>query len=266
MALLGPQSSIIFGLLGNLVSFLVYLAPLPTFYRIFKKKSTEGFQPIPYSVALFSAMLLLYYAFLKVNAFILITINAIGCVIESLYLMLYMIYAAKSAKIYTTKLILLFNIGAFGLIVLFTYIFSVGSLRLTVVGWICAVCSVCVFAAPLSVIRLVIRTKSVEYMPFPLSCCLTICAVMWFLYGLSIHDYFIATPNVLGVGFGVTQMILYLIYTKRSNEIMPVVDPKEQSVGITTAQNQETINPNGTLSGEIEIQTLDQPSEELMNA
>lgn len=47
---------------------------------------------------------------------------------------------------------------------------------------------------------------------------------------------------------------------------MPVVDPKEQSVGITTAQNQETINPNGTLSGEIEIQTLDQPSEELMNA
>lgn len=44
-------------------------------------------------------MLLLYYAFLKVNAFILITINAIGCVIESLYLMLYMIYAAKSAKV-----------------------------------------------------------------------------------------------------------------------------------------------------------------------
>lgn len=72
----------------------------PTFYRIFKKKSTQGFQSIPYSVALFSAMLLLYYASLKgSNAFMLITINGIGCIIESLYLLFFMIYATKTAKV-----------------------------------------------------------------------------------------------------------------------------------------------------------------------
>ncbi|GAY40861.1 hypothetical protein CUMW_055100 [Citrus unshiu] len=235
MAILGPHSVIIFGLLGNIVSFLVYLAPLPTFYRIFKKKSTQGFQSIPYSVALFSAMLLLYYASLKgSNAFMLITINGIGCIIESLYLLFFMIYATKTAKIYTTKLLILFNIGALGLIVLLTYLLSKSSdQRLTIVGWICAVFSVCVFAAPLSIIRQVIRTKSVEYMPFSLSCCLTICAVMWLLYGFSIKDYYIATPNILGMAFGATQMILYLAYrTRRNSEILPVaaavVDPKDR--------------------------------------
>lgn len=251
MALLGHQSVIIFGLLGNIVSFLVYLAPLPTFYRIFKKKSTQGFQSIPYSVALFSAMLLLYYAFLKGsnNGFMLITINSIGCIIESLYLLFFMIYATKTAKIYTTKLLILFNFGALGLIVLFTYLFSKSSdQRLTIVGWICAVFSVCVFAAPLSIIRQVIRTKSVEYMPFSLSCCLTMCAVMWLLYGLSIKDYYIATPNILGMAFGVTQMILYLVYRKRrNNEILPVavVDPKHRE----EANNNNGIHMNMIIAG-----------------
>ncbi|XVF72545.1 hypothetical protein PTKIN_Ptkin12aG0129600 [Pterospermum kingtungense] len=216
--------SVVFGLLGNILSFLVYLAPLPTFYRIFKKKSTEGFQSIPYSVALFSAMLLLYYAFLrKQDGVMLITINSIGCLIESMYLLFYMVYATKSARIYTTKLLIFFNIGALGLIILLTLVFSKGSHRVTIVGWISAVFSVCVFAAPLTIIRLVIRTKSVEYMPFTLSFFLTLCAVTWFLYGFSLRDYYIATPNILGFSFGITQMILYLLYRNSGRRELIIV-------------------------------------------
>lgn len=71
----------------------------PTFYQIYTKKSSDGFQSIPYSVALFSAALLLYYAFLKTNAYMIVSINGIGCVIESIYLFLYVLYASKKSKV-----------------------------------------------------------------------------------------------------------------------------------------------------------------------
>ncbi|KAL2900531.1 Bidirectional sugar transporter NEC1 [Bienertia sinuspersici] len=220
------QLTFIFGILGNIVSFGVYLAPLPTFWRIIKQKSTLGFQSIAYSVALFSAMLLLYYASIKEsNGTMIITINSIGCAIEGSYLIIYLVYAPKKAK---PSLLGLFNLGFFGLIVVTTMafvhgadthtMFSKGGMRESVVGWICGIFSVCVFAAPLSVMRMVIKTKSVEFMPFWLSFSLTLCAIMWFCYGFLIKDFYIALPNVLGLAFGITQMILYIIYKDSSKK------------------------------------------------
>ncbi|XP_073290712.1 bidirectional sugar transporter NEC1-like isoform X1 [Primulina huaijiensis] len=210
-----------FGILGNIVSFLVYLSPAPTFYRIWKKKSTEGFQSFPYSVALFSATLYLYYAYLKQNVLILITINSIGCVFEIFYLTIFMIYATKESKVFACKQLLLINFMSLGLIIGGTSLLSNGDNRVRIVGWICAAFSVSVFAAPLSIMRQVIRTKSVEFMPFSLSFFLTLCAVMWFFYGLLIKDYYIAAPNILGFSFGIMQMILYMVYKNRKQQIQP---------------------------------------------
>ncbi|KAK6780742.1 hypothetical protein RDI58_022926 [Solanum bulbocastanum] len=233
------QLAFAFGILGNGVSFLVYLSPLPTFYRIFKRKSTEGFQSIPYSVSLFSAMLYLYYAYLKKNEILLITINSFGTGIQLIYLTIFMIYATKSAKIFATKLLIGFNIVAFGAIVGLTYIFAKeNELRISIVGWICAVFSVSVFAAPLSIMRRVIQTKSVEFMPFPLSFFLTICAVMWFFYGLLKKDMYIAMPNILGFSFGIAQMILYAIYRNRKQQVLPdlsLMDLKEIAIDMKAA-------------------------------
>ncbi|CAA2955652.1 bidirectional sugar transporter SWEET14-like [Olea europaea var. sylvestris] len=200
-----------FGLLGNIISFMVYLSPLPTFYQIYKKKSSEGFQSVPYVIALFSSMLWMYYAFLKSdNTTLLITINSVGCFIETAYISFYLFYAPK--KVQTIKLIFVVIVCGFGLIVLTNQLVVKASKRTHVVGWICLVFSLCVFIAPLGIVRQVIRTKSVEYMPFLLSFFLTISAVMWFFYGLLLRDFIIAIPNVLGFSFGVLQMVLYVIY------------------------------------------------------
>ncbi|GFP91614.1 bidirectional sugar transporter sweet10 [Phtheirospermum japonicum] len=207
---------------------MVFLSPMPTFYQIYKKKSTEGFQSVPYVVGLFSAMLWIYYAFLKPETTLLITINSVGCFIQSAYICFYLFYAPRNARVQTLRVLLLLNVVGLGLIVLLTNFYAKESYRADIVGWICLVFSLCVFVAPLCVVRQVIRTKSVEYMPFLLSFFLTLSAVMWFFYGLLLKDYNIAIPNVLGFIFGVLQMVLYAIYKKANKKIESQIDAIEE--------------------------------------
>ncbi|OWM65517.1 bidirectional sugar transporter SWEET9-like [Punica granatum] len=223
-----PSSTLAFafGLMGNIISFITFLAPLPTFYQIYKRKSTEGFQSIPYSVSLLSATLLVYYGLLKKDTLI-ITINAFGCLIETAYVAAYLLYASKKARMLTLKLLVGMNVLGYGAVLLGTMFLARGSPenRAHILGWICMAFSLSVFAAPLCIMRKVIRTKSVEYVPFSLSLFLTLGAVVWFFYGFVKADYFIAVPNVLGFIFGVVQMALYFMYRnakKLIQEVKPV--------------------------------------------
>lgn len=221
-----------FGILGNLISFLVYLSPMPTFYRIVNKKSTEEFHSVPYVMALFSAMLMIYYATLKVDATLLITINSFGCVIETIYISLYLAYAPKKALVFTLKLVILLNFVGIWVIVGITHYLVKAPKRVQVIGGINLLVSLCVFAAPLSIMKKVVQTKSVEFMPFWLSFFLSFSAVMWFFYGLLTKDIYVALPNIFGFLFGIVQMVLYAIYKLGREELkLPqVVKPTATSV------------------------------------
>ncbi|XP_023875262.1 bidirectional sugar transporter SWEET12 [Quercus suber] len=201
-----------FGILGNIISFVVFLAPVPTFIKVCKKKSTEGFQSVPYVVALFSAMLWLYYASLKSDEILLITANTVGVVVETIYIAIYIAFAPKQARTFTLRILILMNFGGFCSILLLSHFLAQGETRVRILGWVCVAFSVSVFAAPLSIMRVVIRTKSVEFMPFYLSLFLTLSAIMWLLYGVLQKDLYVALPNVLGFIFGVLQMVLYMRY------------------------------------------------------
>ncbi|OIW13188.1 hypothetical protein TanjilG_17544 [Lupinus angustifolius] len=206
MAILGIHNTLAltFGIIGNIISFLVYLAPI--------------------------SMLWLYYAYLKTNAILLITINSIGCVIETIYISMYIIYAHKDARSLTIKLLMTINIGIFTLIPLISQFALPHSLHVKIVGWICVSVSVSVFAAPLSIVARVIKTKSVEFMPFWLSFFLTLSAIMWFAYGAFLKDICIAIPNVLGFTLGLLQMLLYAIYRKGEARKNEVIEEREKTL------------------------------------
>ncbi|CAL0305190.1 unnamed protein product [Lupinus luteus] len=253
------QSHIVFlfGILGNIASFVCFLAPLPTFYRVCKKKSTEGFQAIPYIAALFSAMLWIFYAYVKTGAILLITINAFGCMIETIYLAIFITYCPKKIRMSTLRMIILVNIGGCCAIVLLIHLLAKGDGRVKILGWICVVFSTSVFAAPLSIIRVVIRTKSVEFLPFPLSLLLTISAVMWLLYGVTLKDIYVTLPNIVGLTFGTIQMILYALYRKNK----PVKDQKlpEHEGDNKNEEKQEEMN---SYNRDIEIGDKKQENQE----
>ncbi|MCE3051169.1 hypothetical protein HAX54_049035 [Datura stramonium] len=246
-----------FGVLGNIISFVVFLSPIPTFYKIYKKKSTEGYQSIPYVVALFSSMLWIYYAFLKTNTTLLITINSFGVFIETIYVGFYLFYAPKKARVQTVKVLMLSVVGGFGAIILVTQFLFEGVVRGQIVGWICLVFSLCVFVAPLGIVRQVIKTKSVEYMPLLLSVFLTLSAVMWFFYGLLLKDINIAAPNVLGFIFGILQIVLYAIYSKKEKVILKEQKlPEVQKTAVIVADDENT-NANKKLPELTQEQIID---------
>ncbi|GMH16718.1 hypothetical protein Nepgr_018559 [Nepenthes gracilis] len=220
----------IFGLLGNVISMLMCLSPAPTFYRIYKKKSTEGYQCVPYIVTLFSGMLWIFYAFYDPNSTFILTINSFTVFLESVYIVIFLFYGTKEARITAIKLFLLINVAGFGAIAFVVLVIAKSNqMRLKIMGWICLIFAVSVFVAPLGVMRQVIRTKSVEYMPFLLSLFLTLNAITWFFYGLIKHDYYVALPNVVGFIFSLAQMVLYAIYRK-SKETVTDEDPKGKNL------------------------------------
>ncbi|GJN07895.1 hypothetical protein PR202_ga25766 [Eleusine coracana subsp. coracana] len=227
------------GILGNILSFLVTLAPVPTFYRVYKKKSTESFQSVPYVVALLSAMLWLYYALLTRDV-LLLSINAIACVVQSVYLTIYIVYAPKEAMAFTLKLLCTLNVALYGGMVAFLQFYVKGHHRVSIAGGIGAAFAFAVFVAPLAIIRQVIRTKSVEFMPIGLSFFLTISAVVWFLYGLLMKDFFIAMPNILGLLFGLAQMALYFVYRnpKKNGAVSEIQVVEEQAADEIKDQQQ----------------------------
>ncbi|CAH8367321.1 unnamed protein product [Eruca vesicaria subsp. sativa] len=157
---------------------------------------------------------------IKKNVMIMITINSFTFIMQIFYISIHMFYAPKKEKTLTVKFVLFVDVLAFGLIFFLTYFLLHGEKRVQVLGYICMVFSLCVFVAPLGIIRKVIKTKSAEFMPFGLSFFLTLSAVMWFFYGLLLKDMNIALPNVLGFIFGVLQMILYLIYKKPGTKVL----------------------------------------------
>ncbi|KAG2694735.1 hypothetical protein I3760_08G159000 [Carya illinoinensis] len=209
-------SSFIVGIIGNVISILVFACPIKTFTQVVKRKSTENFKGIPYLTTLLSTSLWTFYGLLKPDGLLVTTVNGAGAVFQSIYVILFLIYAPMDKKVLTGKLVAILNVGFLGLVIAVTLLAMHGSLRLTFVGILCAALTIGMYAAPLSAMRTVIKTKSVEYMPFFLSFFLFLNAGIWTTYAVLVKDYFIGVPNATGFVLGSVQLILYAIYNNKS--------------------------------------------------
>ncbi|KAF7834065.1 bidirectional sugar transporter N3-like [Senna tora] len=201
-------------------------------------------------------MLWIFYAYMKTGEFLIITINSFGCVVEVIYLVIYITYCPKKARVFTLRLILLLNFGGFCIIVLLTHLLAKErQARFELLGWIC--------------VRVVIRTKSVEFMPFTLSLLLTASALMWLLYGIFLRDIYVTLPNIVGLAFGTIQMVLYLIYRNHKPPVQDQVKVPENKGDIenvvvepvimdekkeTKDQTEHNNNNNNNKTGEVSIE------------
>ncbi|CAM6123033.1 unnamed protein product [Calypogeia fissa] len=251
---------LVFGIIGNIIGVGVNLAPMPTFWRIYKEKSTQGFSGLPYVFSLFAALLWVLYGLPMVtqNALLLITINVASSSIQIFYLTVFVIYAAKEARIHVIRV--LAGCSAFmTTAAVLTLMVVKQSRRTETVGCICVVIGAMTYASPLSVARMVVLTRSVEFLPILLIVCFFINSCVWTLYGIFTKDIFVLIPNGLGVAFGVAQIALYLMYrnAKPVKEIYKVeVDKLGDAVSI------EIEVPTDTFVSSPSIHTPDETHQE----
>ncbi|KAJ8510061.1 hypothetical protein OPV22_000495 [Ensete ventricosum] len=207
----------VFGIFGNATALFLFLSPLVTFKRIIRKRSTEDFSGVPYNMTLLNCLLSAWYGlpFVSPNNLLVSTINGAGSVIEAVYVLIFLVYAPKKERARVAAMFT-FVLSVFAVISLVSVLALHGHRRKLFCGFAAAIFSICMYASPLSIMRLVIKTKSVEYMPFLLSLFVFLCGTSWFVYGLLGGDPFVTVPNGCGSALGAMQLILYTIYRNRT--------------------------------------------------
>eukprot|EP00253_Pinus_taeda_P008644 PITA_08644 len=213
---------LVVGIIGNATSLALYLSPMSTFWGIYKFKSTKEYSGLPYVFTLFNCCVGLLYGspFVKPHSTMILTINSAGFVLETFYLTSFLTFAVPKRKVRTIRLTCALML-AFGLEVGITiFAFHTLHVRQLVVGTVGVVLSIIMYASPFSVVRLVIRTKSVEYMPFLLSLFNFLNAMAWLAYSIVTRDIFIGVPNGIGSVMGMIQLIVYFIY-RNSRVVLP---------------------------------------------
>ncbi|KAF5739889.1 bidirectional sugar transporter SWEET16-like [Tripterygium wilfordii] len=212
--------SFIIGVIGNIISLLVFTSPIKTFWQVVKKKSTENYRGVPYITTLLSTCLWSFYGILKPkDGVLIVTINGAGAVLQLIYVTLFLVYAPRDKKIKTAKLVGILNIGFLGAVIAVALLAIHNFyIRMTFVGVVCCGLTIGMYASPLSVMRTVMVTKSVKYMPFFLSFFLFLNGGVWSIYAVLVRDIYLGVPNAIGFVFGSAQLILYTVYKNKSRK------------------------------------------------
>ncbi|KAL6193737.1 hypothetical protein ACLB2K_034821 [Fragaria x ananassa] len=202
------------GVIGNLISVLMFLAPVYTFARIVKNRSTEEFTSLPYVCTFLNSFLWTYYGIIKPGAYLVSTVNGFGVLAEIVYISLFLTYATANKRANTVIWISILDVGFPAAAILVTWLALKGDTRISAIGFLGAGLNIIMYASPLAAMKTVVTTKSVEYMPFWLSFFFFLNGGVWLFYAWLEQDYFLGVPNGMGFLLGAVQLVLYWIYKK----------------------------------------------------
>ncbi|PON93372.1 SWEET sugar transporter [Trema orientale] len=202
------------GIIGNVISFGLFTSPIPTFVKICKLRAVEDFKPDPYVATLLNCALWSFYGLpvVRPDSILVTTINGIGFFIELTYVTIFFAFSSWTKR---KKIIIAVVIETiFFLIIVFITLqfLHTTKYRSLIVGLLCIIFNIIMYTSPLTVMRMVIRTKSVKYMPFYLSLANFCNGIVWVIFALLKFDPYVLIPNGLGALSGLVQLILYATY------------------------------------------------------
>ena len=235
------------GYLGLFSAFFLFCSPLPTMRTIRTSRRVLSFSPDPYLISSMNCASWVFYAIITPDRLQPLITNLIGVAFNLSYSVVFL--KSIHPELDTPSLALRTSRKIFALVAIYLLLLGTTLLLLPkltpklyleptsdmdallhtqseLVGLFAAAQNILMYAGPLTVMSQVIRTKSVEFMPLPLTMGTLFCSGSWFWYGLLTDDLNILIPNITGLFLGAIQVAIYLKYYnnyKEKNSIEQII-------------------------------------------
>nr|WAJ59866.1 SWEET family protein 7 [Heracleum moellendorffii] len=211
------------GIIGNVISFGLFVLAVPSLYRVLKRKSVKGIRPEYHLAMMMSCVSWVLYGMPSIHPrhILVLTANGIGLATELAYLIIILLYANDNKQ--------RMYVGGFFLIELVVISLIIGVLirlaptaetRRMLVETCCFASSGIVSGTEGLFMADVLSTMSVEYVEYPIVLGKILYALCWTIYALvrGISDTILWAMNIAFVVVGVTQLMYYKSIAKSSAE------------------------------------------------
>ena len=185
----------------------LHLAPSAV-RRFLRERSTGLFSGLPYLATSVNCAIWVLYGCVTPGRLAPLATNAVGLAVEVPYCLLFWhLCVGEKRTLFARQCC-----GALAALLAFALVTTLAvpkRMRTPCVGLVADVLNVAMFAAPLSLMVVVLRRRSVDGLSLPLSCVQLSCSAVWAAYGAALGDTSILVPNSIGVGFTLAQLGLY---------------------------------------------------------
>ncbi|XP_067395216.1 sugar transporter SWEET1 isoform X2 [Emydura macquarii macquarii] len=174
--------------------------------QMFWTRSVENIQFLPFLTTDVNNLSWLSYGCLK-HDWTLITVNAIGAALQTLYILVYFYFSPQK------RWVLLQSLALLGVLILgycyFGLLIPDVDVRLARLGLFCSVFTISMYLSPLADLAKIVRTRSTQCLSFPLTVATFLASTSWTLYGFQLSDLYIMVPNMPGIVTSVLRFWLF---------------------------------------------------------
>jgi solute carrier family 50 protein (sugar transporter) len=205
----------VFPSLGVLLSNALYAAPLPAVLKAARHGQLGGFNPMPLALMLTNTIGFLAYGLEKPDHYV-IASNFGGVFISIWYLAKVLPLMRDEPQLGQLQHLLV-GCGVFlALELSWVRVALEAPQRAGAIGGFSTCVCICMFAAPLSTLSEVVRTRSSASLYAPLTLAQVGNCTLWSVYGVAIGDVWVSVPNVIGLLLGLIQATLIALFPARA--------------------------------------------------
>jgi uncharacterized protein with PQ loop repeat len=223
-----------FGWAAACLTVCFYIGPVIPFINVLKGKLDFENSPGLFVTTCYVNCLIWYiYGEMIISDQVKIShmISALSCFI---LIVIYLIFELKKYLLDAILNALILTTGSWALYRAFTIVIDDDR----VIGKILIVTTIVVYLAPMQIIYRVIKDKNYIMIPIYSAYVYLFACISWVIYGISINDFYLIFPHVIGTILSLIQIIIFINYKKK----YPALGEKEFSstIGIETTGNEET--------------------------